>query len=344
MCMKKLLILLLTACCFLSVPAQENNRLKNIVFEGAGIRGIGYSGAISELENNGLLRGVENVAGTSAGAITALVVALGYSPGEIKNIITGTDFKKFNDGRYLFAGGFNRMNKFFGWYRGKGFEHWIEQLIKQKTGNGNITFRQMNDMGLKDLYVTGTCINKQQLVVFSRHTYPDMPVKDAVRISMSIPLYFEAVFIDKQGKVIHHPKNKEGLNIMVDGGFTGNFPIWLFDSLPGTRTSTIGFRIDRDEQILNDQTSGGLAPFEVKNISQYVSALYNLTIENLNRQQLTAADWQRTVSISDGKIATRIRRLSEKEISTLIENGRQATKDFLVNWAKLSPDAPALNH
>jgi NTE family protein len=84
--------------------------------------------------------------------------------------------------------------------------------------------------GFKDLYITGTCLNKQQLIVFSYETYPKMKVKDAVRISASIPLYFEAVFIDKDGKVISHPKRKEGLDIMVDGGFTGNFPIRMFDN------------------------------------------------------------------------------------------------------------------
>ena len=40
----------------------------------------------------------------------------------------------------------------------------------------------------------------QELVILSNETYPKMKVKDAVRISMSIPIYFQAVFVDSIGK------------------------------------------------------------------------------------------------------------------------------------------------
>ena len=167
-----------------------------------------------------------------------------------------------------------------------------------------------------------------------------MRVKDAVRISMSIPLYFEAVFIDTSGNVIKRPKNKNDLDVMVDGGFTGNFPIKIFDSsryMPMVSSSagflinpaTLGFRIDREEQIVKDSVSGVLAPMPVGNIREYAGAFYNIIIENLNRQTLSADDWKRTVSISDGRIGPKIRRLSKEEISVLIENGRNATRKYL---------------
>jgi NTE family protein len=334
--MRPLLLLLLFSCTINS-NAQPRPVIKNIVFEGAGIRGIAYSGAIAALsaipngEKTGMINHIEKVAGTSAGAIVALIVSLGYTAGEIQSIIAGTDFRKFNDGQFFFPGGIHRTNKFFGWYRGIRFERWLQELIKRKTGDADISFETLHQKGFKDLYVTGTCINRQQLVVFSRHTYPQMKIRDAVRISMSIPLYFEAVFIDKMGKVVRHPKQKAGLDIMVDGGFTGNFPLHIFDSLNIPNSSTLGFRIDRDEQIQQDRSAGAIAPMEINSLKQYISALYNISIENLNRQQLTPADWKRTVSISDGRIGPRIRRLSAAEINTLVENGRSATRNFLLN-------------
>jgi NTE family protein len=328
--MKTPLLILLSAFTF-AANAQTRPVIKNIVFEGAGIRGIAYSGAIAELEKAGMIGPVEKVAGTSAGAIVALILSLGYTSSEIQAIVAGTDFRKFNDGRYFFPGGIHRTNKFFGWYRGVRFEHWLEELIERKTGNANISFEELHQRGFKDLYVTGSCINRQTLVILGRKTYPRMKIKDAVRISMSIPLYFEAVFTDKDGNVVKHPKQKEGLDIMVDGGITGNFPIHVFDSLAVPDPSTLGFRVDRDAQIQNDQAAGSIAPMEVKNLKQYFAAFYNMTIENLNRQQLSAADWQRTVSISDGMIGPRIRKLSAAEINTLVENGRSATRNFLLN-------------
>lgn len=306
------------------MQAQQSGGIKNLVFEGAGIRGIAYCGAIRALEENGVTAGIEKVGGTSAGAITALTLSLGYSAQEIEGIVSGTDFKKFNDGKFLFAGGINRVAKYFGWYRGQRFTKWLEKIIDAKTGDADITFRQLHERGFKDLYVTATCLNKQQLVILSRETYPNMRVKDAVRISMSIPLYFEAMFIDTLGNVVAHPKNKMGLDIMIDGGLTGNFPIRIFDSI-----GTIGFRIDRDEQIINDKNAGALAPMPIRNIKEYSNALYNIVIENLNRQTLSAGDWKRTISISDGKIGPRIRRLSKDEIETLMQNGLTATKNYL---------------
>ena len=327
--MKRIFFFLAGSFIFFYCTAQHNTVVKNLVFEGAGIRGIAYCGALGELEKQGLLRQVEKVGGTSAGAIMALTVALGYSSDEINRIIATTDFRQFNDGRYFFAGGINRTNRYFGWYRGKKFEGWLEKIIADKTGDAGITFEELHQRGYKDLCVTGTNLNKQQLVFYSKETYPRMKVKDAVRISMSIPLYFEAVFIDTAGRVMPHPKNKEGLDVMVDGGFTGNFPLHMFDGAGGINGGTLGFRIDSDEQIRNDKGDNKLAPMPVNNFRQYTSAFYNLVIESMNRQQLSGDDWKRTVSISDGKIGPRIRKLSAAEKNRLIENGRQATRLFL---------------
>lgn len=309
--------------------AQTEPAIKNLVFEGAGIRGIAYCGAISEMESAGMMQDIEKVGGTSAGAVVALTISLGYTSREIQEIITRTNFRKFNNGRYSVIGGLSRLRKYFGWYRGNKVESWLEKLIQQKTGNADITFEELHQKGFKSLYVTGTCINKQKLVIFSHETFPKMKVKDAVRISMSIPLYFEAVFIDDVGRVIKHPKQTNGLDVMVDGGFIGNFPIRIFDSLPNFNYSTLGFRIDRDEQIINDAGTKNIAALPVGNINQYISAFYNIIIENLNRQQLTAEDWQRTVSISDGKIGPKIRKMSAKEIAVLIEKGREGIKKYL---------------
>jgi NTE family protein len=303
------------------------------------MRGIAYAGAVSELETAGMLKGVKRFGGTSAGAITALLLALDYSAAEIEAVIGSTSFKKFNDGQFFFVGGTVRLRKHFGWYRGKRFEEWLATLVKNKTGNADITFAGLHEAGRKDLYVTGTCLNKQELVVFSHETYPHMRLRDAVRISMSIPLYFEAIFIDGAGKVIRRPKKKKGLDLMVDGGFIANFPIRMFDSTKygsnsgpnifDVNTRTVGVRIDTEEQIRNDLSGGGLAPMPTTNLKEYFGAFYNLVLENLNRQALTPEDWKRTVSIADGAIGPRIRSLRREEVNRLVGNGREAMRQYL---------------
>jgi len=288
------------------------------------------------LETRGLMKDIEKVGGTSAGAVTALCLSLGYSSKEIADILYSTNFRKFNDGRMFFPGGINRMNKYFGWYRGEKLTKWLEKIITEKTGDPNITFGELQPRGFKDLYVTSTMLDQQKLVVLSNNTYPNMRIKDAVRISVSIPLYFEAVFMNEEGKLIRHPKNYTGLHVMADGGFIGNFPIRVFNSVENKSTgkfvianeTTMGFRIDSKKQIENDRQDKGLAAMSVTSLKQYAAAFYNMVIENLNRQGLSRDDWKRTVSISDGDIQPRIRKLSKTEINILIENGRQATNNF----------------
>ena len=325
--MKKIILILL-ASHQMVLAAQTKHVIKNLVFEAAGIRGIAYCGAIQEMESNKLMNNIQKVAGTSSGAIMALTVSLGYSGKEIENLIGQTNFKKFNDGRYLFVGGINRVKKYFGWYRGKQLEKWLGHVIKQKTGNADITFEEMHQQGFRDLYVTGTCLNRQRPVIFSCTSYPKMKVKDAVRISAGIPLYFEAVFMDSTGNILHHPKQKQGLDIMVDGGFLENFPMHIFDEA-GPDSLTIGLLIDPDAKIKNDQADQVLAEMPVNDLKEYLLAFYTIVIENLNRQELSKRDWQRTVSISDGNISPRLRKLSKEEIKLLIENGRNAVKNYL---------------
>jgi NTE family protein len=321
--------------------AISQTTVRNLVFEGAGIRGIAYSGAVKELEERNILKNVQRVGGTSSGSIIALLIAIGYRSEEISSIVSNTPYHKFNDGRFFFIGGINRVNKYYGWYLGKHFEQWLAELIKKKVGDENITFLQLKQKGYKDLYVTGTCLNKQSLVVFSYESYPHMKVKDAIRVSMSIPLYYEPVFLDASGTIVRHPKNKSGLDVMLDGGFVANFPIRIFDSTKYFNTvsanlfepnmETIGFRIDREDQVQNDQRGNALAPMEINSLKEYFGAFYNIIIENLNRQTLTKEDWQRTVSISDGNVGPKVRKLSKEEVDVLVYNGAAGTKRYFTN-------------
>ena len=325
--MKKI-FLILFACQPMVLTAQTKMVFKNLAFEAAGIRGIAYCGAIQEMESKNLMKPVEKVAGTSSGAIVALLVSLDYSGYDIEKLIGGTNFKKFNDGNFLFFGGVNRMKSYFGWYRGKKLKNWLGKIVEQKTGNPDITFEELHQKGFRDLYVTGTSLNQQKQIVFSHETYPKMKIRDAVRISAGIPLYFEAIFIDSTGRVFDHSKQKQGLNVMVDGGFLENFPIHIFtgskdDSL------TLGLRIDPDAQIKNDKETQVLVEMPVGDLKEYMLAFYTLVIENLNRPQLTKFDWQRTVSISDGNVPPKIKKLSKEEIRLLIENGRTAMNNYL---------------
>ena len=323
---------------FANTCYSQNQQYENIVFEGAGIRGIAYSGVLKELDRSGIITNISKVGGTSAGALTALMVSLGYSPNEIIELISKTKFHKFRDGQFIFLGGFSRLNQKYGWYKGNELTNWLEKIIKNKTGNAEITFQELQDQKFKQLYVTATCINKQKLLIFSSETYPQMKVKDAVRISMSIPLYFQAVFIDRFGTVYKNTKQTKDLDIVVDGGIIGNFPIFIFDSIALDSSNnktripnfkTIGVRIDSDSQIKSDSLDKELAPIEIENIRDYLEAFYIIILENLNRNQLIPEDWDRTISVSSVGIGPKIKKLNSAQKMALIKSGEQHTLHFL---------------
>ncbi len=323
---------------FNSIYAQKK-RIDNLAFEGAGIRGLAYCGAIKALEADGTLKNIKRIAGTSAGAITALLLSIKYTAAEIKTIIGSTNFRKFNDGGVPLFGGASRISKNYGWYKGDKFEKWLGKIIQNKTGNANITFAEIAK-NYTSLYITGTSLSQQKLYVFSVENFPNMPVKNAVRISMSIPLYYKAVFMDDTG-AIYKVKKKINYNVMVDGGFMCNFPIQLFDSTkyidalkPNSFTInpyTIGFRIDNKNQIELDKNidNNTLAPIKIKSIKNYFTAFLTLLTERLSRQALTPNDWKRTISIPDGNIEPKVKKMKPSETLTLVSNGEIATEIWL---------------
>ena len=72
-------------------------QFRNLIFEGGGVKGIAYVGAMQVLEQRQILKNIKRVGGTSAGAINALLFALGYTIVEQRDILNSTDFKEFMD-------------------------------------------------------------------------------------------------------------------------------------------------------------------------------------------------------------------------------------------------------
>lgn len=314
----------------------------NLIFEGAGIKGLAYSGVIAELERRGMIDQIERVGGTSAGAITAMLLAVGYDAEEMAEIISSTRFQSFNDGGFPVFGGIIRMKNKYGWYKGERFSNWVGELLEAKTGNENITFQELVAGPYKELFVTATSLTSQRTVVLSQESYPNMRIKDAIRISMSIPLYFQGVWINTEGHIVERPGSTEGLELLIDGGLLANYPIFLFDEITDSngltrRTpnpATLGVRMDTDNQMHHDSTDHELEPQSISSISDYAGALFILTVESLNRQWLTKEDWNRTISVSSLGIGPKIKRMSEDQKQAFFDSGAAAARLFL---DKVSP-------
>lgn len=89
--------------------------------------------------------------------------------------------------------------------------------MRDKLGKADITLQELYEKTGNELVVTATCVNRRMQRFFHRNHHPDMPVVTAVRMSMSIPLFFVPLKFDG--------------DYYVDGGLLNNFPLWVFGAL-----------------------------------------------------------------------------------------------------------------
>jgi NTE family protein len=306
---------------------------KNLVFEGGGVKGIAYGGALEVLEQSQITPQVERVAGTSAGAITATMVALGYTAAEFNDIMMGLDFSKLEDGSDL--GGPVRLIERYGWFKGDYFLSLMQSYVKQKAGDAGATFRDLTAKGgFKDLYVFGTDLSQQAVQEFSYRTTPDVAVADAVRISMSIPFFFEA--------------RSYADNVYCDGGVLNNYPISAFDeqyTAPDPELGhtmlhrtpnpeTLGFHLDNLDQP---------PPRPIDNVRRFAGNVFDalLDIQNI-LLKTNPGDERRTVFINDLGVKTTDFQLSDQLKWELIAQGRIATSAFLSKPRQPLPEVKRL--
>ncbi len=326
--------------------AQQKTTYTNLALEGGGVRGLAYAGVISVLEKQGVLEHIDNVAGSSAGAIAGLLVSVGYTAKEIDSIMQELPVQQFNDGKGGLYGKYKRVKNDFGIYEGKKFEQWLQQLVKNKTGKPNLTFSELHQLHLKsavykDLYCTGTNLSRQQLEIFSYEHTPQMPVALAVRISGSVPLYFEPVALNDQKEKIKKGDDSSFVNYYVDGGMLCNYPISMFDTCNGNENPllcnnvkfnphTIGIKLERPEQIDSlHKNNITIPPYDVNNFNQYLAAFSNLMIETLNRKYPNLENEKgRTIYVSQGNISPRVKKTKQQDKLLLFENGVKAATNF----------------
>jgi NTE family protein len=290
---------------------------KNLVFEGGGVKGVAYGGALGVLNKRGILDQIVRVGGASAGAITATMLALGYDADYIKDKMLNLDFKQFEDGNWVSDIG--RLYKEYGWYKGDAFLEFIQGQIKHQTGSSDTTFAELHEdvlhkKGFMDLYVIGTDLTTRQYQVFSYEQCGDVKIADAVRISMSFPFFFASRTF----------KN----NIYVDGGVLNNYPLTLFDGpeyngslSPGDpNPETLGFHLSK--QVVQ--------PYPITDLKQFVGNLFE-TILDVQDDALwnDEANLSRTVCINNLGIQTTDFNITHDQREALVKKGHEATANYL---------------
>jgi NTE family protein len=285
----------------------------NLVFEGGGVKGVAYCGALEVLEQAGVLGQVTAVAGTSAGAIMATLVALGDSSAQLRETMLDLDFRAFEDGGLE---GPIRLVEHYGWYRGDALKTWVAKQIDARLGSPTATFADLAAAGGRDLRVVATNVRTQQPEIFSLAATPGVALADAVRMSLSIPFFFASVEHDG--------------GVYVDGGATWNYPIEIFDG-EQANPKTLGFHLDPTGRPPRP-------PTDVDNLVVFAKVVYESVLAvQVDFLQRSAADCERSVVIDDlGILATDFDITDEQKLK-LIANGADATQKFLATTLAPAP-------
>lgn len=351
-------------------------QFRNLIFEGGGVKGIAYIGAMQILNQRGHLSGIKRVGGTSAGAINALIFALGYSIQEQRKLLESTDFKEFLDNSSGIIRDSLRFTNEFGWNKGDTFLKWIDERIEKKLGKKRATFQDLIDSNRPALYLTGTNLSTGYTEFFSAERHPEMVIADALRISMSMPFYFVP---------IRHGANTPK-DLYVDGGVVLNYPVKIFDRekyidmkneseaarstdyysrenamfllndpdrSPYTyNRQTLGLRLDTTKEIglfrygrvkstRENKTDKVEEIKKIDDIFSFVSTLISTMMSVQENQHLHSDDWERTMYINTLDVKTADFDISKEKKLALTAQGIIGAEEYF-QWFE-DDSQPSIN-
>ncbi len=300
----------------------------DLVLEGGGVKGIGLVGAISVLEEHGYV--FHRVAGTSAGAIVGALLAAGMTSTELQEVMRSLDYARFEDKGFLdhlsLVGKGLSLVLEKGIYEGTYLRTW---LADQLDAQGVRTFADLRrddpDSSLPPeeafrLVVMASDVSRGCLAQLP-WDYPrygldasSQQVADAVRMSMSIPFFYEPV--------------KLGDSWFVDGGMLSNFPVGALDRRDGKlpRWPTFGIK-------LSARPGANQVAKSFKGPVSFAKAMVGTMTNFHDQMHLDRPDViDRTIFVDTGKVQATDFDLDRNAQDFLYENGRSAASKFLGGW------------
>jgi len=195
------------------------------VFKGGGAKGVAYVGALRAVNDRGCW--FDAVAGSSAGAITAMLIAAGLTVDEIEAETPELLGRIKLNPQGLALAGSGPL------YRLGGVTQRLREIVTAQIEryapgtSGEPTFATLQAATGIELYVVGTDLATGQPMVFHHLTTPECDVAIAVAASCAIPVAFGAGRLVMLHKAIglNQPLS---VHRIVDGGAWANYPVFVF--------------------------------------------------------------------------------------------------------------------
>ncbi len=325
---------------------EKRPQVDTFVFSGGGAKIFGHLGAVDELKAHGIR--AKNFVGSSAGAIMAMLLYLGYTTEEIKENfdmmreqiliqykidITGlsTTERLKKALVYLVR---EKLRQIIAQYS-EDFESveakaYLEKYIYPP---GPITFRCLSLLKKfcprapigDNLIVTATDAKRRKTDYFSTQKTPDMEIAEAVKISGSLPFLYKPTIIgDKQ---------------YTDGGVLNNLPLSACERVNDT---LLEHELGADIRVLAFQFNNGYekdvlySAQDVYREGWLKNTFYSLVTGVadpasawVKERQLLRKYAPQSIIIDTGGISSSKLNLEHDKRETLIESGHQAARHYL---------------
>jgi len=283
------------------------HKVKHLALSGGGVKGFGYIGCFQALKDLDLLD-IEEMAGTSIGAVFAFFYVLKCPPEELFSFIKKFDYKMIKSIDFI--------NIFRNWgiETGEKSVKFLQSMVRHKLHKSDITFRELYEYNRIKLTIVATHLNTCQSINYNHINTPDHSVIQAIRKSIAIPGLFSPVMEptvrsltkekekeeEKEEKEQKQKEEKEkcckkcslqecslqecpdckNLDYYVDGAVLNNFPI---DQVTESE-NTLGFCFVSDEVKYTEITC-----FENYVQQIFNSGFYHNTIHKLQKYRMSKA-------------------------------------------------------
>ena len=290
----------------------------DLVCKGGGIKGIALIGAISYLETCGYKW--EKIAGTSAGAIVAALLAVGYTTKEIKDMLSNIEYTRFKDknkiGLIPFIGDFISVLTNKGIYAGDYIKDYMYEKLRAK---GKTKFKDVSFKGISNLKIIASDTTKKEMIILPDDLVKygidpmEFEISEAVRMSVSIPVFFNPVKLEYNNKTSY----------IVDGGLISNFPIWIFDVDSAPQWPTFGLNL------LDNKREDTL---KFKGTISYMLDVIETSLYTNENVFFKEKDYVRIINIPTLDIGATEFHISQKQMNELYKLGYNSAKKFLGDW------------
>ena len=284
--------------------------MQHLIFEGGGVAGIAHLGVLQALGQDSL-NSIETVAGSSAGAVIAALVAIKVPVKDMEKLVKEIDFNTciplIPQNPLIAAENSYRLMRQFGLIDSTLLYYKFESIIERYTLTSKITFKQLYTLTKIKLTLTATNISIGKTVYFNHILTPNISVSKVIQMSISYPIVFTPIRYKNQ--------------YYIDGGVLANLPLASLDK-ECERSKTLCSRLSNYENN---------SMIKIKSFVNYLQALIWQTVlkhARMNNMQNIALNEFSYVDINVNHISTFEQNL---DIDELLQLGRDAYKRYVMN-------------